>query len=226
MRIGCVIPSYNLGRFLDQAVVSAYNQTTPFDEILVVDDGSTDDTSEVAARLGVECLSIKNHGYAGARNLGARMLSKCDILTFLDADDWLYPTYVEKVVPYFYDALVGVVCPEVDADGVTVAGGTWAAPSDDDLDRLIAGNYVWAASAVRRQAFRDAGGFKPNFEPAADWALWVAIRAKGWRIKGIHEPLWHWRDRVDGMHMTIREDDIRARMREFLMKLTPVRSRT
>jgi len=212
-RITCIIPCYNLGRFVETAVNSAINQDTNFERIIVIDDASTDDSRDYIHRLPDKIdkmLNMTNQGYAKTRNLGASM---CDTewMTFLDADDWLYSNYTTEVLREGLST-DGVICPQVEADGVTVAGGIWPAPHNDDLQRLWEQNYVWAASAVRRQAFVEVGGFDPRFEPAADWALWVKIRMKGWRIKGIHKPLWHWRDRPDGLHMGIRDEDIRARM--------------
>lgn len=218
MGASCIIPCYNLGRFLENAVHSALEQTRSFDEIIVIDDGSTDETPEVMDQLpsGVTCLSTKNQGYAKTRNLGAR-IAKGGVLVFLDADDWLFSNYVTEVVSVFnHNSAIGVVCPQVEADGVTVAGGVWPAPSNDSLEQLLQTNYVWAASGVLARAFWDAGGFLPSMEPAADWALWVKLRSIGWRIRGIDKVLWHWRDRPDGLHMTIDDNVIRGRMqREF-----------
>lgn len=221
MKISCIIPCYNLGRFLNTAVESALNQTKRFDEIIVLNDGSTDNTEELLTKLhpSVFTLSTKNQGYAKTRNLGA-LISKADVYVFLDADDWLFSDYVANVLPGFYhDPSIGVVCPEVEADGVTVAGGVWPAPRDDSLPRLLQGNYVWTASAIRASAFRDAGGFMSSMEPAADWALWVKTRSQGWHILGIHKTLWHWRDRPEGLHMTIDDGEIRERMKSTFPKL-------
>jgi glycosyltransferase involved in cell wall biosynthesis len=221
VKISCIIPCYNLGRFLDTAVESALSQTKRFDEIIVIDDGSTDDTQERLTKLhpSVFTLSTKNQGYAKTRNLGA-LMAKADVYVFLDADDWLFSDYVANVLPEFYhDHSIGVVCPEVEADGVTVAGGVWPAPENDSLPRLLQGNYVWAASAIRASAFWDVGGFMRSMEPAADWALWVKVRSHGWHISGVHKTLWHWRDRPEGLHMTIDDNEIRQRMKATFPEL-------
>jgi glycosyltransferase involved in cell wall biosynthesis len=216
--IGCIIPCYNLGRFVETAVMSAMNQIRPFHSIIVLDDRSTDDSWSYIEKLPSQVQVIRfteNRGYARTRNIGA-LVTSTKYMVFLDADDWLYSNYTQEVLPTFDNyAHVGIVCPEVDADGITVAGGPWPAPHDDSLERLREQNYVWAASAVNRHAFMEVGGFDYRFEPAADWALWYQIRERGWRIKGLHQPLWHWRDRPDGLHTTIRDEDIRNRMRKI-----------
>lgn len=215
--MGCVIPCYNLGRFVETAVVSAMDQTSQFDKIIVIDDGSTDDSWEIIQSLpdGITKIHTENQGYALTRNYGASLL-ETDYLVFLDADDWLYSNYAWETKAAF-GAYIGVVCPQVEAEGVTVAGGIWPAPSDDSLERLWQQNYVWAASAIRRKAFNDVKGFRPELEPAADWGLWVALRQADWRIKGLHQPLWHWRDRPDGLHMQIRDEEIREKMKQLYL---------
>src|SRR5918994_1694671 len=89
--ITVVIPCYNQAHFLGEAIESVLSQSYPHHEIVVGDDGSTDDTSEVASRYdGVRLVRQENRGLAGARNTGIRH-SEGDYLVFLDADDRLLP---------------------------------------------------------------------------------------------------------------------------------------
>ena len=91
--VSIVIPSYNYGRFLRQTIDSALNQTYPNTEVIVVDDGSTDDSREVLAGYG-ERITVhlqENRGEAVAYNTGFR-LSRGAIVCFLDSDDALLPT--------------------------------------------------------------------------------------------------------------------------------------
>ena len=85
--VSVIIPCYNQAHYLGEAIASVLGQTHAHYEIIVVDDGSTDDTERVAARhTGVRCLRKKNGGLAAARNTGLRA-SKGDYVVFLDADD-------------------------------------------------------------------------------------------------------------------------------------------
>lgn len=88
--ISVIIPCYNHGRFLKNAVDSVRSQDIAKVEIIVVDDGSTDNTSQVANRLDVQYIKQENSGLSSARNTGIKH-SKGDLLVFLDADDWLLP---------------------------------------------------------------------------------------------------------------------------------------
>jgi len=99
--ISVVIPCYNHGHYLRTAIESVLAQTYPNVEIIVVDDGSKDDTKEVAAGFNkVKYVYQKNSGLSASRNTGIRE-SKGEYLLFLDADDWLYP----QALQINYDAL-------------------------------------------------------------------------------------------------------------------------
>lgn len=99
-RATCVIPTYNMARYVADAVESALKQTVPFCQIIVVDDGSTDDTASVLADFGSAVLVLKqqNQGVSVARNCGADA-AEGDYLVFLDADDILAPKKLELQLP-------------------------------------------------------------------------------------------------------------------------------
>ena len=93
--VSVVIPCYNQAHFLGEAIESVLKQTYKHFEIVVVDDGSTDNTSEVARRYsGIRCIEQANQGLSAARNTGIRE-SKGEYLVFLDADDRLRPIALE-----------------------------------------------------------------------------------------------------------------------------------
>ncbi len=95
--ISVIIPSYNSARFVVEAVESALAQTVPPDEIIVVDDGSTDDTQArlLPYRGSIRCISQRNAGVAAARNRGIRE-SRGSLIAFLDADDRWLPRKLER----------------------------------------------------------------------------------------------------------------------------------
>jgi GT2 family glycosyltransferase len=96
-----VIPSYNRAHLIAETIESALSQTRPFAEIIVVDDGSTDDTRAVLSRFGahIRTTFTANQGVQAARNLGLRM-SQSDFVTMLDSDDLLEPTYLATTLPW------------------------------------------------------------------------------------------------------------------------------
>src|SRR6516225_1986814 len=96
--VSILIPAYNAQEWIADTIRSAIEQTWPCKEIIVVDDGSTDGTTEVARRFvskEVAVVSIKNQGAAAARN-HALQLSQGDYIQWLDADDLLAPNKIER----------------------------------------------------------------------------------------------------------------------------------
>lgn len=102
-RVSLIIPAYNAGQYVERALASVENQTRQPDEVIVIDDGSTDDTAaRVAAsarksKLNVAFEQQANRGPGAARNRGIKK-SSGDIIAFLDADDIIYPEFLERVV--------------------------------------------------------------------------------------------------------------------------------
>src|SRR6266511_130101 len=102
-----VISNYHYGRFLREAIDSALGQTYANTEVIVVDDGSTDESREIIASYGQRITSVlkKNGGQASAFNAGFAV-SRGDVILFLDADDMLLPTALERARPLFDSAEV------------------------------------------------------------------------------------------------------------------------
>ena len=132
LRVTVLINTYNYGRFLGRAIDSAIAQTYPAShtEILVIDDGSTDDTPEVVRRYGdrIRYIRKRRGGQASALGEGIRQ-AQGDILCLLDADDYFYPEKVARVAAAFAgDPEVGLVYDNsniVDAAGKTVCDVSW-----------------------------------------------------------------------------------------------------
>lgn len=98
--VSVIIPCYNYGRFLAEAIDSVLRQTHLATEIVVVDDGSVDDTRAVAASYPqVRYIYQENQGLSAARNTGIEN-SAGTYITFLDADDWLFPDALAINVQY------------------------------------------------------------------------------------------------------------------------------
>src|SRR5688500_8177111 len=109
--VSVVIPTYNYGRFIAHAIRSVLAQTRPADEIIIVDDGSTDDTTDAVKQFGenVKYVRQENAGVCAARNRGVRE-STGDLIAFLDADDTWEPENLEKQLDRFSrDGRIGLV---------------------------------------------------------------------------------------------------------------------
>jgi glycosyltransferase involved in cell wall biosynthesis len=182
--VSVVIPCFNHARFLPSAVASVRAQDYPRIEILVVDDGSTDGTADVAARCGVRVSRQRNGGVSRARNAGLEATAG-SLLVFLDADDELLPgsvaTGVAALAAHPNAACAAGRCTSIDAQGNPV-GQTEAAVDTSDLYRTwLLANFVWAPAAVifRRQALLAIGGFPIGHEGAADYAVYLRLARQG-----------------------------------------------
>jgi glycosyltransferase involved in cell wall biosynthesis len=174
--VSVVIPCYDQGRYLGDAIESACRQSHPNVEVLVVDDGSTDDTAGVAAaHPGVIYRRQANAGTAAARNHGLRV-SRGEFVVFLDADDRLLPDAVAIGVAYLTAhpeaAFVAGHVRLIDEPGTP-----GVVPSQDHEPASYAGllrwNHIWTPGAVtyRRSAVEGAGGFDPSAGGSADVEL-------------------------------------------------------
>ena len=177
--ISVIIPCYNYGRFLAQALDSVRAQNYPATEIVVVDDGSTDDTPTVAARYPeVTYLRQENQGLSAARNAGIRA-SRGELLVFLDADDWLFPealaTNAAVLRQHPEAAFVAGAHTFVYPDGRTLA---IALPLSGVpyRDLLARGNYIAMIAAVMfaRWALPEPA-FDPALRNCEDYDLYLRL---------------------------------------------------
>jgi glycosyltransferase involved in cell wall biosynthesis len=213
--VSIVIPNFNLGRFVGEAIASALAQTHPDLEVIVVDDGSSDDSlTHIRATPGflagrVALVAQANGGVARARNAGAARASG-RFLVFLDADDLLEPAYVERCLAALQAAppSTGYAYTQMRYFGASEGiyrskpFGRW---------RLIRGNFINASALVRREAFEAAGGFDPGLTGHEDHALWVALLELGWTGVFVAEPLLRYRRHEAASRNTL----TRARLREL-----------
>lgn len=177
-----VIPCHNAGPFLAEALASVRSQTRPLDEIIVVDDCSTDNSAEIARGFDVIYLRTpRNLGPAAARNLGAQQ-ARGDLLAWLDADDYWEPEHCEVVVGLLerypeaavaasavrrFGSRTGVFCPHFDVPQERPFDAFWPA-----FRRTI----VPQMSAITRtSAFLAVGGYDPGTGLAEDYDLWLRL---------------------------------------------------
>ena len=183
--VSVVIPCFNQAGFLAEAIASVQKQSYPNIEIIVVDDGSTDNTSEVArASVNVKCYHQANAGLSAARNTGIKK-SKGFFLVFLDADDVLYPDGIRINLNYLLQ----------NPSSAFVSGGhdkvdEWLYPmeaytertslvTNDHYAALLRGNYIGMHAAVmyRRGVF-DEFKYDTSLAACEDYDLYFNITRK------------------------------------------------
>ena len=210
--ISVIIPTFNCERFVAGAIESALGQSVRPDEVVVIDDGSTDDTAAVIREFGEKVRYIKqsNAGVSAARNRGVAE-SGGEFIAFLDADDTWEPTKLEKQLAIFEsDAEIGLVhsgLREFESEtgetvGFRVHGKEgWVA---DDLllweEPVV--NGPGCSIVVRRSAFDTVNGFDPAIKVGEDWDLCYRI-ARKYKVGFVREPLVNYRLHSGGAHRNI-----------------------
>lgn len=204
-KISVVIPCYNQGVFLTEAIKSVLGQTYTEFEIIVVDDGSTDfETLTILDTIDnplVKVMRTPNGGLATARNRGIAASTGTIILP-LDADDLIAPTYLEKGVEVFdADSGVGVVYSMADKFGVV--NGLWHLP--EYSPRLILKeNMVFCSAMFHRESWERVGGYNKNMKHGwEDWDFWLSFCELGIRFFRIPEVLFHYRVREKSMTVSM-----------------------
>lgn len=207
MRISAIIPAYNSEAYLERAVRSLVETGQEGLEIVIVDDGSTDRTWEVARELqqrysrqvkAFQHEDGRNLGVSAARNLGVER-SSAPLLCFLDADDYVYP--------HRFDSALQILGEQCDVDGVyqlseicysdqasrdqwwdkgdVYFGFAEPIPPDRLLEELLR-SRCWATSAIlfRRNLLDKSGLFAPQLRQAEDCHLWFRMAACGTLVSG------------------------------------------
>lgn len=186
------ISSYNQQDYLPDAIESALKQTVPC-EVIVVDDGSTDNSLEIARKYPVKVISQVNKGLSSARNTGL-MNATGDIFLPLDADDILLPNCAEEIQKYYAD-VVGLSFKEFGIRNNVIQlmpNPTWG-----DFKE---GNRIGYCSAIKTSVLKEVGGYSPKMTFGyEDYHLWFDLLSRGKKIVTIPEVLWLYRTKEHSM---------------------------
>lgn len=201
-RVSVIIPCYDLGHYLDEAVESVLSQTYQDFEILVVDDGSTDSATRALLadyrRPKTRMIQVAHGGLARARNVGVATATG-QYLCALDADDRLEPSFLEKAVRV------------LDGDPSATFVSCWLRTFGDeewewkpercDLPTLLWEDTVLTAALVRRDAVLAVGGYDTAMpvQGDEDWDLWLTLVERGHRGVILREVLFNYRRRAGSM---------------------------
>lgn len=188
--VSIIIPCYNYGRYLAEAIESAIAQTYTPTEIIVVNDGSTDNTIEVASRYPVRLINQPNQGAAKTFNRGIEF-AKGQYLVILSADDKLHPSFLEKTVPILMmENSIAFIYTNAflfgSMHGLMIS-------KKYDVEALRRANYITGTALTRRDAFNVTGGFDPDLDCMEDWDLWLSFAEKGLYGRLLPEPLFYYR---------------------------------
>lgn len=219
-RVSILLPCFNDGAFIDDAIASVLAQTCQSVEVIVVDDGSTDPAT--LGRLAsyrapaIRVLHTANRGLPAARNHAARHASG-GVFCALDADDRLAPSWLEKGLRVLDDR-PGVAFVSHWLETFGDERWTWT-PETCDLPALLARNTVNGAALVRREAFEAVGGYDESMrEGCEDWDFWLRLVERGWAGEIIPEVLFHYRRRAESMSRLMLQQDAYRRPLDVLVE--------
>ena len=195
-KVSVVIPCFNHGEFLPEAVASVMATKRDDLEIIVVDDGSTDERTrqetDTLASQGIALIRKENGGPAAARN-AAIAVAHGEYIFPLDADDHLRPDCLGREVEILdANPKVGVVYSDGEYFGIR--SGRWNI-GPFDPNRLLNWNYIAACALFRRCIWEQSGGYEEAkvVQGLEDWDFWLGALEHGWEFAYVPEVLFEYR---------------------------------
>ena len=196
-KISVVIPTYNHSRWLPESVESALRQTLKPLEVIVVDDGSKDDTRQVVSKYPVTYVYQRNAGLPAARNKGIDT-AKGEWIALLDADDVWLPRKLElQAAAITGEDLCYCATTQFFNDGHTVESEYHDGSNAKSV--LAHHNFIDPSSVlVKRSLLQKLGGFKVGMPAGEDWEMWLRL-CRVCKFVGVPERLLHYRVTGTGM---------------------------
>lgn len=216
-RVSVVIPCYKQAHFLSAAIYSVKAQTYKDVEIIVVNDGSPDNTSYMAKTHSVKLIEQPNKGLGAARNAGIKKASGGWIIT-LDADDKLHPQFIEKTI-----GKSDIVSTGLETFGTQKRRWISQTPNPTHKD-FLQRNHINCCSLFKKDVWTMAGGYDENMRDGyEDWDFWIRATQAGFNVQVINEFLFFYRKHSVSLfaHAKNNHDKIVSYMRgkypEFLL---------
>jgi len=227
--VSIIIPCYNQGRFLDTAIRSALAQSHQDVEVIVINDGSTDETEQVASRYEHDprfhLINQSNSGLPAARNRGIRE-SNGLFLNFLDSDDWLESDMVRSLVAIldenpsigFAYCDIQIVPADDSSENPYSVGKARQVINGDIFDSLIIGGYFPPQTVlIRRSVLDKIGNFDEMLGGHADYDLWLRAAVHGYKALYLDKKLAHYR--MHGQNMSLNWQHMQATRKASLAKI-------
>jgi len=204
-KISIVIPAYNREQYIGEAIESAIAQTTPSMEIVIIDDGSTDNTAEIVSRYvsnNVRYVWKEHEGQPHSRNRGIQE-SRGDFILWLDSDDTLMPhtvsTYIDQLSRYpEVDVLYGKIVKTNAQDKILSENfhQDYYHNNDELISLLFSANRVpQPGTMVRKSIYERYGGYNLDFKRAPDYEFIVRIAPHAiFKHVGIAVSTWRWHE--------------------------------
>jgi Glycosyl transferase family 2 len=203
MNVSVIMPAYNAAKTIAETIATLQAQTFPHWQLIVVDDGSMDETAVIVHKIAdgdgrIQLIQQKNVGGSAARNTGIAH-AQHDWILFFDADDWLEPTHLQQMTVKLAanPELDAVTCgwTRVSPDGEV--GRADFAPDLPDLFPTFAEEcaFLIHTCVLRREAVQAVGGFDTSLKTCQDWDFWQRIARLGTQFGSVRQVLARYRSR-------------------------------
>jgi len=196
--VSIIIPTYNRRQSISRSIESVLNQTYRDFELIIVDDGSTDNTKELVADFNDERIRYVRHeenkGEAAARNTGIKA-ARCDYIAYQDSDDEWLPEKLARQIELLENASpeVGVIYTgfwKAENHKRTYVPFSWVSQKNGDIHKeLLKGNFIGSPVVlIKKECFNKVGLFDEKLRNLVDWEMWLRV-SKYYHFKCIDEPL-------------------------------------
>lgn len=215
--ISIVIPCYNDAQYIEQAVLSALNQTYPNIEVIVVDDGSNAITKAVLQSLEpkiTKLITQENQGQSKARNVGINQ-AQGDFILVLDSDDFFESTFCEKAMNVFLNnksiKLVSCQALLLFEDG----SSSIYVHSGGNIENFLFKNNALGSALFKKQEWENCGKYDENMNQGfEDWEFYLRLLMSGGNAVIIDEPLYNYRRRSDST--TVRATTLKYKLQCYV----------
>ncbi|MDD1443350.1 glycosyltransferase family 2 protein [Dolichospermum sp. ST_sed3] len=208
-KVSVIIPCYNMGQFLDEAVDSVLNQTFQNLEIIIINDGSTDeitiDKLENYIKPKTKVIHTPNQGVSLARNIGIQEAIGEYILP-LDADDKIHPEYIYEAINILDNFKeIGIVY--CDAAFFYEKNEIWEIP-EFSLEKILADNLINCCAFFRKEDFLRTSGYNSNMKYGLeDWDFWLSLLELDLKVYKIPKILFYYRIKNSSRNIDLTNDE-------------------
>ena len=217
--LSVVVPCYNHGQFLVEAIASVERAARERCELVVINDGSTQprtlEVLDVLRQAGYRIIDQPNSGLAAARNSGIRQARGRYVLP-LDADNRLAPGFVESAIEVLNaEPPTGVVY------GDRLEFGARNGPlrvREFDLNALLWANFIDACAVYRREIWNACGGYDARAAVWEDWDLWIAATKRGWLFRHLPQITFEYRVRPNSMLAVAERKGLLSSVRDYVFR--------
>ena len=205
--ISIIVPCYNQAEFLDECLQSVLEQTYQNWECIIVNDGSPDNTEEVAKKwldkdVRFKYLDKENGGLSSARNAGIEK-AKNDWILPLDADDKIAEKYLELAVDEFEKGFTIIYC---EANFFGSNSGKWNI-QPYSYQRILTGNMIFCSAFFKKSDWKKVNGYDENLKSGReDWEFWLSILSENKTVKKLDYEGFFYRRKEDSMDVQINKE--------------------